>query len=289
MLLPLLLQRMQTLLQPRKNGKVAKYMARKEPELFYHPVVGGMSPAAVAMFNFQAFRPKPATPAIPVKQQQSDLFQSETVTPAVFESSSLPSYSERKTMNLLKTSTCAVTGELLPRNQMIRFVISPDKKVVADLTGKLPGQFLWISANRATLKKAIWRNSFAGQARETVEIPDNLLETIENGLLKLSLQMVSLAKRSGDLTFGFSRTDEALRSHSAGVYVVAQDSSENGREKLERLAIHQDLPVIDFWTSAELSAAIGEHNTNHLAIAKGAMAQNILELITKLNSVKSEA
>ncbi len=269
-------------------------MARKEPELFYHPVVGAMSPAAVAMLNFQAFRPKSATaspsPQIPAKQQQGDLFQStEAISPAVFESSSLPPYSERKTMNLLKTSTCAVTGEVLPQNRMIRFVISPDKKVVADLTGKLPGQFLWISANRATLKKAIWRNSFAGQAKETVEIPDNLLETIENGLFKLSLQMVSLAKRAGELTFGFSKTDEALRSHSAGVYVVAKDSSENGREKLERLAIHQDLPVIDYWTSAELSAAIGEHNTNHLAIAKGAMAQNILELVTKLKSVKSEA
>ncbi|HPQ50343.1 MAG: DUF448 domain-containing protein [Alphaproteobacteria bacterium] len=274
-------------------------MARKEPELFYHPVVGGMSPAAIALFNFQAFQPPSARPSIPASQNQppqSSLFQQVEVEPMRphlltqpdFKSTSLAPYSERKAMTLLKTATCAVSGHILPQNDMIRFVISPEHKVVADLTGKLPGTFMWISAERQIIKKAIWRNSFASQARDNVEVPDNLLEIIEKGLEKLALQMLSLSKRAGELSFGFSRADEALRSHSAGVYVVAKDSSENGREKLERLAKHQELPVIEHWTCAELSAAIGEHNTNHIALSKGALGQSFLELVKKLNSVRSE-
>ena len=115
-----------------------------------------------------------------------------------------------------------------------------------------------------------------------------MLETIESGLKKLAIQTLSMSKRAGELVFGFTKTDEALRSLETGVYVVASDSSENGREKLERLATHQNIPVIDCWTSAELSAAIGEVNANHIALKKGALAQNFLELITKLNSVRSE-
>ncbi len=274
-------------------------MARKEPELFYHPVVGAMSPASMMLFNLNAFQP-PSRQKTPSHSSAPDVIP--TSSTALFpvlephshhhavmsQSAPLAPYAERKAMTLTKTATCAITGQTLPQNEMIRFVISPDYKVVADLTGKLPGTFLWVSAERSILKKAIWRNCFTSHARQAVEIPENLLETIETGLKKLAIQTLSMSKRAGELTFGFSRTDEALRSHNAGVYVVASDSSENGREKLERLAIHQNIPVIDCWTCAEISTAIGEENTNHMALANGAMARNFLELITKLNYVRSE-
>lgn len=191
-------------------------------------------------------------------------------------------------MTLSKTATCAVTGETLPTEQMIRFAISPDNIIVADLTQKLPGIFLWVKADRAVLKKAIWRNSFAGSTRQAVTIPDNLLESIEIGLFKHAMQTLSMAKRAGELRFGFTKVDEVLRSPVAGVYVVAKDAKENGREKLERLAIVHNLPVIDCWTSAELSSAIGEENIIHIALATGGLMQKLLEILTKLKAVKSE-
>jgi predicted RNA-binding protein YlxR (DUF448 family) len=230
------------------------------PEYFYHPVVGGLSPAMLGVYLSHA---------------------------------SFPSTVEDKTirrtpMTLQKTATCMVTGEVLPIAQMIRFVISPNHTIIADLTQKLPGVFVWVSADRGILKKAIWRNSFAGTTRQNVQIPDNLLESIETGLARLSMQTLSMAKRAGELCFGFTKVDEALRSHTAAVYVVASDAKENGREKLERLAIFQNLPVLDNWSSAELSAAIGEENVIHVALATGGLTQKLLELLTKLKAVKSE-
>lgn len=261
-------------------------MARKEPELFYHPVMGGFSPATIGMLDLQAFRPPSVKSGAEIAT--AHLPEAGPVSASHLETPFLAPYSERKVMTLLKTATCAVSGEILPQNRMIRFVISPDHRVVADLTGKLPGKFLWIAADRHTIKKAIWRNSFASASRDTVEIPEDLLEIIENGLSKLALQSLSMAKRAGELAFGFTKTDEALRSHKAQVYVVANDSSENGREKLERLAKHQEVVVIENWTCNELSAAIGEQNINHLALTKGGLAQHVVELVTKLNSVRSE-
>ena len=232
------------------------------PEYFYHPVVGALSPAALGVYMS---RPPSPSYAEPTQARET-----------------------RSPMTLSKTASCAVTGEVLPTQQMIRFVIAPDQTVVADLTHKLPGVFLWVKADRAILKKAIWRNSFAAITRQNVQIPDNLLESIENGLSKQAMQTLSLSKRAGELLFGFFKVDEALRSDGCGVYVVAKDAKENGREKLERLAIVKNLPVIDFWASSELSAAIGEENVIHIVLANGGLMQKLLEILTKLKAVKSE-
>lgn len=258
-------------------------MARKEPELFYHPVVGALSPATVGMWNLQElFKPQ----CVPLCREGPSPSTSPIEIPE--PSSHPPLIHERKAMTLAKTASCAVTGEIQPQNLMIRFVISPDHKVVPDLTGKLPGPFLWISADRHILKKAIWRNSFAGTVRENVEIPENLLETVETGLNKLALQTLSMAKRAGELVTGFTKVDEALRSRHTHVYVVASDSSENGREKLERLAQHQNLSVIDEWSCAELSHALGDENINHISLKSGGLAQSLLDLVTKLKAIKTE-
>ncbi len=234
------------------------------PEYFYHPVIGSLSPMTLGLY----FSPL-ASPSSPHTSLPSDV-------------------KARMPMTLSKTAICAVTNEVLPIDQMIRFVIAPDGSIIADLTQKLPGVFLWIKADQAVLKKAIWRNSFAAQTRQNVKIPENLMESIESGLFRLAMQTLSMAKRAGELRFGFTKADEALRSHTAAVYVVASDAKENGREKLERLAIHDNVPVIEEWSSVQLSAAIGEENVIHMVLAEGGLTRKLLEILTKLKAVKSE-
>lgn len=229
------------------------------PEYFYHPVIGALSPMTLGLYFS---RPSSPLPSEDIKA--------------------------RIPMTLSKTAICAVTDEVLPIEQMIRFVVDPNGSIVADLTQKLPGVFLWVKADNAVLKKAIWRNTFAAKTRQTIKIPENLMESIESGLTRHAMQTLSLAKRAGELRFGFSKVDEVLRSHTAAVYVVASDAKENGREKLERLAIHDNLPVIDEWSSAQLSAAIGEENVIHMALADGGLTHKLLEILTKLKAVKSE-
>jgi len=238
------------------------------PEYFYHPVIGSLSPMTLGLYF--------SRPSSPVSEPPSSPSQVVTQVKA------------RTPMTLSKTAICAVTNEVLPQAEMIRFVIAPDGSIVADLTQKLPGVFLWVKADHATLKKAIWRNTFAAKTRQNVTIPENLLESIESGLFRLAMQTLSMAKRAGELRFGFTKVDEALRSHTAAVYVVASDAKENGREKVERLAIHENLPVIDEWTSAQLSASIGEENVIHMVLAHGGLTQKLLEILTKLKAVKSE-
>src|SRR3984957_19207439 len=55
---------------------------------------------------------------------------------------------------------CAVTREVRPIDELIRFVVAPSGEVVADLKRKLPGRGLWISASRQTVAEAVRRHQF---------------------------------------------------------------------------------------------------------------------------------
>ena len=60
---------------------------------------------------------------------------------------------------------CIARQESLPKEQMIRFVLSPDNVVTPDVSGRLPGRGIWVSADKKSLKKAIARNLFARAAK----------------------------------------------------------------------------------------------------------------------------
>ena len=50
---------------------------------------------------------------------------------------------------------CAVSREVRPIDELIRFVVSPSGEVVADLKRKLPGRGLWVSASRQAVAEAV--------------------------------------------------------------------------------------------------------------------------------------
>ena len=70
---------------------------------------------------------------------------------------------------------CAATGKVLPIDDMIRFVLSPDGAAVPDLKRRLPGRGIWITATRSALGQAIARKAFARSfKREVLATPDLL-------------------------------------------------------------------------------------------------------------------
>src|SRR4029077_5955153 len=56
---------------------------------------------------------------------------------------------------------CAVTREVRPIDELIRFVVSPQGEVIPDLKRKLPGRGLWVSASHRAVAEAVRRNQFS--------------------------------------------------------------------------------------------------------------------------------
>lgn len=270
-------------------------MVPTRPEFFYHPAVGVVSPTSLGLFAFKQapltiLQPpadikaaKPLVRPAPPQNKTEMMSQTSPVALNVEAALSLPTAKESDMPKAKEDNGmefCIVSGEDMPRTQMIRFVLGPDNTIFPDLTEKLPGDSFWVKADKEVLKKAIWRNSFTTAARRAVTVPKDLAEQIQIGLLKQSLETINLARKAGLLTQGFAKVEEVLKQHKAGLYIVASDAKENGREKLEKLA--KNIPVLTTWTSSQLSASLGVDNAVHIVLAPGGLTDKLLTIANKL-------
>src|SRR5581483_11227476 len=125
-----------------------------------------------------------------------------------------------------------VSGAVMDEAQLIRFVAAPDGAVVPDLARKLPGRGLWVAATREAVETAARKNLFARAAKARLAAPSDLADQVERRLTERLLAGLGLARKAGDLTFGFERVLAATLSGKAAWLVEASDGAEDGRRKL---------------------------------------------------------
>ena len=74
--------------------------------------------------------------------------------------------------------TCFVCKTPDSREKLLRFVGQPGQVLTFDSKEILPGRGMWVHADGDCLKRAIDKHLFSKAARGTIQIPDNLLESI---------------------------------------------------------------------------------------------------------------
>ena len=98
---------------------------------------------------------------------------------------------------------CIVTGEVQPRQGLIRFVVGPEDRIFPDVTGKLPGRGIWVAADRAAVDKAARKGLFSRAARRAVTVPPDLADEVEAMVARRVVDLVSLARKAGEAVAGF--------------------------------------------------------------------------------------
>lgn len=169
---------------------------------------------------------------------------------------------------------CIVTGSVLPKERLVRFVLNADGALVPDIAGRLPRRGLWLQARRDVVETACAKGSFAKAAHRTVSVPDRLADRIEALLRRRCLDLVGLARRAGQVASGFEQVRAWLREGRAAVLIAAIDGAESGRGKMSGLA--RELPLIQLLTAAELGAALGRERAVHVALARGVLAERLV-------------
>ena len=66
---------------------------------------------------------------------------------------------------------CALTRQVRPIDELIRFVVTPTGEIVADLKRKLPGRGLWISGSRTAVADAAKRGIFSKGFKRDIRLP----------------------------------------------------------------------------------------------------------------------
>jgi len=181
---------------------------------------------------------------------------------------------------------CLVTRETLPKEAMIRFVLGPDRVLVPDLEGRLPGRGMWLSAKADVLERAVKRGAFAKAARGTVHLPPDLRARIEDGLRRRVRDLVGFARRSGQAVCGREAVREWLQAGKAGLLVEASDGSPAERA---RLVGGRDVPVVTPLTAEALGTVFGRDHAVHVAIAPGRLAEAIATEAARLAGIGGAA
>ena len=170
---------------------------------------------------------------------------------------------------------CIVTREVRGEAELIRFVRGPDGAVVPDLNRKLPGRGVWVSLNKAKVAEAVKRRAFArglGDAEAGIDLPGQV-----GGLLrKAALSYISLAKKAGEAVAGAAKVEEMVASGRARLVIHAREAAQNGRQKIDNLS-GPGVETLGFFTSNELDLAFGRANVIHAAVAKGGLAEKLLQ------------
>jgi uncharacterized protein len=169
---------------------------------------------------------------------------------------------------------CIVSGVVKSKHELLRFVIGPDREVVPDIDGRLPGRGFWLSARRDVLEKACAKNLFARAARADVSVGADLIDQVERLLTRRCLDLIGLARRAGQAVAGHDRAQEWLKSGRCGVLLAAADGAPGGRAKMRAFAT--GMPVVDVLSGAELGSAAGRERAVHMVVAPGKLAAGLL-------------
>jgi predicted RNA-binding protein YlxR (DUF448 family) len=181
-----------------------------------------------------------------------------------------------------------VSGEVREEARLIRFVAGPDGVVVPDLARKLPGRGLWVAADRASVETAAARSLFARAAKAKLTAPADLADQVERLLRQRLLSGLGLARKAGELTFGFERVLAAIGAGKAAWLVEASDGSEDGRRKLLAAARRSERPprVLTAFNSGELGLALGGENVIHTAFLAGRGAERWTSDVERLSGFR---
>jgi uncharacterized protein len=179
---------------------------------------------------------------------------------------------------------CAVTREVRPVDELIRFVVSPQGEAIPDLKRKLPGRGMWISASHQAVAEAVRRNQFSRGFKRNVRVAPTLVADTERLLVRSAIEALAMAAKAGQVVSGFSKVEDALRLRQAGALVHASDGAADGIRKLDGVLRQnsgindesREFPVVTALTSEQLDLALGRSNVIHAALLAGPASKTFL-------------
>ena len=179
---------------------------------------------------------------------------------------------------------CAVSREVRPIDELIRFVVAPSGDVIPDLKRKLPGRGLWVQASRRTVAEAVRRHQFSRGFKRDVRVAATLPADTEALLERSCTEALAMAAKAGQVISGFAKVEGLLEQGRAGALIHASDGAADGIRKLDAIVRQKheiadespEFPIVNVLTSAELDLALGRSNVIHAALLAGPVSKTFL-------------
>ena len=189
---------------------------------------------------------------------------------------------------------CALTFEVKPAAELIRFVVGPDDVLVPDTDAKAEGRGVWLSLGEKFVAEAMKKKAFAKSLKTNVTVPDDLPALTRLRLEQRFVSALQMARKSGQLLTGAMKVKAALETGEALALIIASDAAEDGKKKMlatlkaSSLAAEEmglsgaNRPYFELLNSAQLGLALGIENVIHAAPTQGAAGEAAVKRAEKL-------
>jgi uncharacterized protein len=177
---------------------------------------------------------------------------------------------------------CVATREIKPVDDMIRFVVGPDRAVVPDLKRKLPGRGVWVTGRRDAIAGAVRGNAFRRGFKTDVTVSKNLPDLVAQLLERSVLDALAMAHKAGCIVAGFAKVEAAIASSEIAALIVAEEAGKDGRQKIAGAIKRrfgdraEHIVTIVGFASAQLDLALGRPNVVHAALLAQRPSQTVL-------------
>lgn len=205
----------------------------------------------------------------------------------------LPNETPSNPLDRVPQRKCILTGESLPQSHLVRLALGPDNQVAPDIRAKAPGRGAWISVDRAALENAHDKGQLKGALSRafktgSLNIAENLVEQVEQGLQRATLDRLGLEARGGTLLSGSEKIQTAARQGDLAMLLHASDAGQDGCGKLDQAwrvgsdREGQDVRGIILPVDREvLSVALGRQNVVHIGITDKRAAGRISHMLER--------
>lgn len=176
---------------------------------------------------------------------------------------------------------CLATGEVRPKDKLIRFVIGPDRAIVPDLSHNLPGRGFWVVARREAIDRAVHKNLFAKAAKASVKTAPDLATQVEHLLIKRSLELLGLSRSAGLAVLGQPQVEAALKAKKLALLLIAEDAGSNGINKVSS----ETTETVRLFTRDQLGAALGHDQLVYVGLKPHGLTAKLLTELKRLEKI----
>lgn len=187
--------------------------------------------------------------------------------------------------------SCLGCRETRDKDQLLRFVLSPQDEVVPDLDARLPGRGTYTCINSRCLENALRQRLFNRAFKREVSAlpPDQMTAMIASLMRERILGYLGLANKSGKIISGGALVSDAIRGKiKPGLILVAEDVSESIGRKIVVLADVHRIQCERVLTKDDFGAILGKAPRSAVAVRQGGFVARLVSEIERFRNFLGE-
>lgn len=174
--------------------------------------------------------------------------------------------------------TCVSCRKVHNPEQLVRYVVAPDGRLLVDYRHRLPGRGAYICFDLNCLRAAVERKQFQRSLRCQLQLDGARLQAeLGDAVLQKIVNLVGMARKSGQIISGSNMVISSLRAgEEIAIVLLCEDVSEPIADKIRHLTERRNVFDCQLFSKETLGQLLGKGERSVAAVTAGSLADALL-------------